>query len=227
MLEQMRNNIIVNTIGVKSILIKGNEKIEEKPIRYKIKNISVEDLDIITAARKYKDFGILNFAHGITAGGNFFTDCKSQESALCLNSCLYNSIKTCTDYYTNNKRYKPLYSNDIIVSKNVQFLDSTKHTIISSTPVDVSNINYFYSYMIGYTMQYRIQRIIAVCHSLNLENIILGAYGCGLSKNEPESIARMFSEELYGFDTVIFAIPKEMNRNNYITFKNIFERSKQ
>ena len=60
----------------------------------------------------------------------------------------------------------------------------------------------------------------------NIDNIILGAWGCGVFGNEPDKMAKMFKdvlEEGYKFNNVIFAIINDHNSvgNNYNEFKKV------
>jgi len=62
------------------------------------------------------------------------------------------------------------------------------------------------------------------------DNIILGAWGCGVFGNNPEIIANLFERTLYQndkykfFKNVVFAVINDTNSvgNNYEIFKNFF-----
>ena len=53
--------------------------------------------------------------------------------------------------------------------------------------------------------------VLAICAENNYKTLILGAWGCGVFRNDPVIIAKMFKEQLTGkykniFNKVVFAI---------------------
>jgi uncharacterized protein (TIGR02452 family) len=75
----------------------------------------------------------------------------------------------------------------------------------------------------------KIKLMLSLAYLNNCDNIILGAWGCGVFKNDPQTIANFFHEILvleeykYMFNKVIFAVINDNNSvgNNYEIFKNI------
>ena len=60
-----------------------------------------------------------------------------------------------------------------------------------------------------------------------VDTLILGAFGCGVFKQDPEQVALIFDEFLSTdfenvFETVIFAIP-DRNSKNYKAFERVFK----
>ena len=70
-------------------------------------------------------------------------------------------------------------------------------------------------------MRDRIKFILDIFENNACRNIVRGAFGCGVFKNPPEVVARIFKEELIGrdFDYVYFPIP---DGPNYAAFAKIF-----
>lgn len=76
----------------------------------------------------------------------------------------------------------------------------------------------------------KIRLILSLAIKNDVKNIILGAWGCGVFKNNPVQIANFFKEVLdegYNsyFDNVVFAIINDHNSvdNNLEIFKSILE----
>ena len=56
-----------------------------------------------------------------------------------------------------------------------------------------------------------------------VKTVILGAYGCGVFRQNPIMVAEMFKEEIEktSISHVIFAVPTGFHKENYEAFKNI------
>lgn len=82
------------------------------------------------------------------------------------------------------------------------------------------------------TMRQRIDRVLAIACKHQYKNIILGAWGCGVVRNNPQLIARYFRDALleYGtfynaFEKVRFSVLDRSNSMNTLnTFKDILKK---
>ena len=68
----------------------------------------------------------------------------------------------------------------------------------------------------------RIKFVVDIASENNVKTLILGAFGCGVFKQDPIEVATLFKEALRGscFDKVVFAIPRGAN---YKAFKEVFK----
>jgi uncharacterized protein (TIGR02452 family) len=71
----------------------------------------------------------------------------------------------------------------------------------------------------------KVKRILDIALDNDHDNIVLGAWGCGVFHNDPKHIAELFKEYLTGeyegkFNRVVFAIPGK-NSSNYQIFESI------
>jgi uncharacterized protein (TIGR02452 family) len=74
--------------------------------------------------------------------------------------------------------------------------------------------------------------MISLAAKNGVQNLILGAWGCGVFKNNPKLMAQYFSEVLVGegynlnFKNVVFAIINDHNSvgNNFEIFNNEFNK---
>jgi uncharacterized protein (TIGR02452 family) len=166
----------------------------------------------------------LNFASANNPGGGFLNGSQAQEESLARASGLSASLLTQPEFYEFHRQQKNLlYSDRIIYSPNVPvFRDDAGNlldrpyllsfitspapnagAIAKNTPQvsqDVANV-----------LRMRAAKILALAASLGYDQIILGAWGCGVFRNSPERVAAAFKEQLDGrckgkFDRVIFAV---------------------
>lgn len=194
-------------------------------------DIIVDNVSITDAVKKYKDDGILcvlNFASYKRPGGGFLNGAIAQEESICHESTLYNVISSrkFISYYENNKKdtNKGLYKNKAIYSPNIVFTNCGKMVnVITCAAPNLSAFNGL-KYEANIAIMDRIKFILNIAEKNNETELILGAFGCGIFKNDPEFVAYTFKHILhsnnYHFKKVIFAIPGGIN---YDIFKKILE----
>lgn len=71
----------------------------------------------------------------------------------------------------------------------------------------------------------KIRRVLDIAADNNQQTLILGAWGCGAFRNDPEVVASLFKKHLEGdfqgvFQKVIFAIPGEASHNHQVFLKH-------
>ncbi|MCK9476572.1 MAG: TIGR02452 family protein [Candidatus Muirbacterium halophilum] len=75
-------------------------------------------------------------------------------------------------------------------------------------------------------MRDKILLMMSLAKRNNCDNIILGAWGCGVYKNDPEEVANLFKEwAIVDFDNIVYAVINDHNSvdNNYKIFKTILD----
>ena len=227
---------------INSILYKPNDDIEIRTNKGKFSNIEftqsttidqIISKTILDGNIPNKHIGCLNFASARHPGGGFFGGSRAQEESLCRSSGLYPCIEQFHEMYDYNKKLNGLYSDYIIYSPHVPFFknDNGKLTnlcwssVITSPAVNTTNVKHNIS-VIPLTMIVRIRKILTVAINNDVDVLILGAFGCGVFKNNPNDVAIYFKHWLIDnnykqyFDNVIFAIP---DNNMYNIFKNIIK----
>lgn len=177
----------------------------------------------------------LNFASYKKAGGMFLEGSMAQEEALCHHSTLYNVLSgydsIFNHYKTNmNDLNRGLYRDICLYSPDIIFDNGFKCDIITcAAPNLVPVLRYKTATMDEiYSVLYsRCKFILEVAVSNHVDTLILGAFGCGVFKNNPHDVANIFKSLLYNenyrsyFKQVIFAIP---TGENYDVFNNVFRR---
>lgn len=180
---------------------------------------------------------VLNFASYKNPGGMFLKGSMAQEEALCHESILYNVLSAQRfqdEFYgpNHNRLNKAMYGDDLIYSRDVLFIDekagNTYADVITCAAPNAgtaSEICHVKPEIIKANLKSRIQHVLYIALKNDIDVLILGAYGCGVFKNDPYDVAAIFKDELDttfkgAFEKVIFAIPNSKS-NNYKAFQDI------
>ncbi|NVM29554.1 MAG: TIGR02452 family protein [Candidatus Helarchaeota archaeon] len=185
----------------------------------------------------------LNFASAKNPGGGFLKGSGAQEESLARATGMYPCISQMNAYYSSNKKYKSaLYTDNMIYSPNVpvlrddrdELLDAPVFTSIITAPAVnakvVRNREPQNTPRIKPTMMRRIEKILSLAIIYNHKILILGAWGCGVFKNNPSQVAEYFARYLMGksdfsrfFNEVVFAIlDKTKAKRNIAPFEEKF-----
>ena len=170
-----------------------------------------------------KSICVLNFADGFKWGGGYLNGRSPQEETLCRQTLLYPTLER-NDMYSINAADKNniyvfdtmIYSPDVLVIRDDKYdllnEKAFKINVISAPAVDNRRKNF--NYNSETIMERRIRKIVMVAAYKKNSILILGAFGCGVFKNDPEKVSKMFrkvliEEKFAGmFDTIYFPIYK-------------------
>lgn len=188
--------------------------------------IIVEPLDTVSALIKYSPMGrtaVLNMASEKRKGGGVENGRIAQEE------CLFR----CSNLFTISDSFYPLDPLEYIYTYDATFIKDKYYGLITPIVCDVItmpaiNLNK-YEYSESLTLL-KINGIINSAIENGCDNLILGAWGCGVFGNDPEIIANLFERALYRndlykfFKNIVFAVINDRNSvgNNYEIFKNFF-----
>ena len=173
----------------------------------------------------YAPVAALNFASANNPGGGFLEGSQAQEESLARSSGLYASLMKTQEFYERHRREaSPLYSDAMILSPACPIfrddagvlLSSVCHaTFISSAAPNagaLSNKAPDKLSLVPDTLRARAEYVLALAASQGLRYIVLGAWGCGVFRNDPRLVARTFMELLSRadwkgrFSRVVFSI---------------------
>lgn len=170
---------------------------------------------------------LLNFASYLNPGGCFLQGSSAQEESLCHHSFLYEVIKEISEYYDWNQAHKNkgMYEDRALYSPDIFFFSEDgnirKADVLTCAAPNRSLLLKYHSFTEENNhaaLTSRIEFIKNICVENNCEQVILGAWGCGVFCQDPENIASLFiSKFSHTGMTVIYAIPDEK------TFK-VFQR---
>ncbi|WP_372365639.1 TIGR02452 family protein [Candidatus Uabimicrobium sp. HlEnr_7] len=181
----------------------------------------------------------LNFASAKNPGGGFRSGARAQEESLARSSALHPCIVNNSMYTFHRQRNNPFYSNYALYSPKVPVFKRDDGTLlkkpylcsfITAPAVNAgamrkrkSNEN------IREEMQNRIRKVLTIAAFHQNEAIVLGAWGCGVFRNDSNMIAELFHQELSSFSgifaKVIFAvIDRSRNGQNIKPFYKLFPK---
>lgn len=209
--------------------------------KYKEKDCSIEpseirgeveivNCDSVTALTRYKDQGkvcILNMASRTTYGGGVAKGSKAQEEDLfrCSNLGLVSE----QDLYPLDYD-EGLYSTGVVFVKdcNYQPMDKISCDVVTVPAFKLKKDKFAKNYREGTMNKIRLMLSLAVKN--NVDVLILGAWGCGVFKNDPGLISGYFRKVLdegYSshFKKIVFAIINDDNSvgSNFEIFEKKFK----
>lgn len=189
----------------------------------------------------HRDVAALNFASARNPGGGFLGGAKAQEEDLARCSALYPCQLEARGYYDANRfENSLLYTDHLIWSPNVPFFKDDGYDLIEdpflvsmvTSPAPNAGQAKAPAAQLRSTLLRRAGQVLSVMASAQCRHIVLGAWGCGVFRNDPEMVAQAFQHHLQdprfqgAFERVIFAIyvrpGREQTDANLIAFKNIF-----
>jgi uncharacterized protein (TIGR02452 family) len=185
---------------------------------------------------------VLNFASARNPGGGYLGGAKAQEEDLCRHSLLHPCLLRAPDYYAAHRASPDLlYSHRVIWSPGVPVHRGTDGRLLAE-PYGVSFLTSpapnagqvlrrdpGAGGRIREALYERAARVLGVAAHHGARVLVLGAWGCGVFRNDPREVAGAFHEQLTGafaaaFERVVFAVwdrtPESVNR---AAFREQFE----
>lgn len=182
----------------------------------------------------------LNFASAKNPGGGFLTGSNAQEESLCYRSTLYGSLREQEDAYkySMNHLYNGLYCTWAIYSPHVSIIRDSEMKLIHSNmsfsaitcPAPNRSTYRGNSDAIKTALYDRCKLIIEIAALNGEKNLVLGAFGCGVFKNDPKDVADAFyvalveEELMYHFENIEFAILGNGMDSNFRAFNSKFKK---
>jgi uncharacterized protein (TIGR02452 family) len=181
----------------------------------------------LQAARRLFDSGpgeisVLNFASARNPGGGYLRGAKAQEEDLCRQALLYSCLVRAPEYYQAHRDSDDLlYSDRVIWSPQVPVVRGDNGALLAEP--------YLISFLtspapnagqvlvrdpaagerIREALRRRAARVLEVAAAHGVRRLVLGAWGCGVFRNQPAEVAEAFRDALTDgtrFDDVVFAV---------------------
>lgn len=169
--------------------------------------------------------GVLNFASARNPGGGFTTGAEAQEESLARSSGIYPCLSKHfqTFFLPNRQTSSGLYTHDLIFSPGVPVLRD-EYGVLLEEPYLVDFVTAAApncgvleerydvqeaARQCRLALNERVHRVLHTFASHGCMDLVLGAWGCGVFRNDPATVAALFHEvlnELGCFRRVIFAV---------------------
>lgn len=166
----------------------------------------------------------LNFASARNPGGGFLAGSQAQEESLARSSALHASLRRATEFYDQHRTSSSsLYSDAMILSpacpvfrdddgtlleipRSVTFITSAAPNagaVADRRPEDLP--------LIPDVFRRRSEYVLALAAAHGHTRLVLGAWGCGVFRNDPRVVAAAFAGHLQGawsgrFERVVFSV---------------------
>ena len=208
------------------------------------------------AAAKYvaegKRVAVLNFASANNPGGGVDTGASAQEECLCRVSTLYPCLrdrKMWQQFYLPHRQARnPLHNDDIIYTRDIVVLKDDDYNELKTpykvdvitcaapnlredpsnkyNPSDGTKSATVTEEQLLMIHEQRGRKILSVAAQNGAEVVILGAFGCGAFRNDPQIVAQAYKNILLEFvryfRTIEFAVYCRPNDvSNYQAFKEL------
>jgi uncharacterized protein (TIGR02452 family) len=165
----------------------------------------------------------LNFASAKNPGGGFLGGAKAQEEDLARCSALYPCLLTQPEYYSGNRAETTLlYTDHMIYSPGVPFfrdeqlelLERPFHVSILTAPAPNAGEVLRKDPSVGPRLREEVYsralKVLQVAAHRGHRTLVLGAWGCGVFRNDPVEVAEAFAAGLRAlpgaFERVVFAV---------------------
>lgn len=186
------------------------------------------DETTFAAARRLPGCLALNFASAKNPGGGFLGGAQAQEECLARASGLYPCLLQARSYYDANRACRTcLYTDHMIYSPGVPvFRDDDDRLLAAPVPVSILTapavnagaVAAHERARIEPVMRQRLDYVLRVAQATGHRTLVLGAWGCGVFRNDPAALAGWFDEALQqwggAFDQVVFAVPGRHGPNH-------------
>lgn len=173
-----------------------------------------------------EDIGCLNFASAKNPGGGFLNGAQAQEEALARSSGLYPALLANPAYYERNRaRRSALYLDLLQVAPGVPFFrddeggwleNPYRATVITAPAPNAGAVEQNEPESLGVlpeVLARRAELVLRLAASEGIRHLVLGAWGCGVFRNDPRLVAQTFARLLDQkgpwrscFSSVIFAV---------------------
>ncbi len=151
----------------------------------------------------------LNFASAKNPGGGFLGGAQAQEEALARSSALYASLVTCEEYYKHNRWLKTCFYSDyanysprcpIFRDDSGELLDyPVLVDFITSPAPNAGVIKEREPHRVDEiqpVLYQRAAKVLSIAAKNACDGLVLGAWGCGVFRNNPEMVAAVFESLL-------------------------------
>ncbi|MCX4831615.1 TIGR02452 family protein [Streptomyces sp. NBC_00006] len=209
------------------------------------KNVEVTGESSLEAARRMvgerpQPVAVLNFASARNPGGGYLNGAQAQEEALCRCSALYTCLIEVPQFYAHHREHRDAFYSDRVIHAPAvpvfrddqgRLLDAPFEAGFLTSPAPNAGVIAQRTpervHEIPAALAARAERVLEVAGAEGYRRLVLGAWGCGVFRNDPGQVAEAFRAPLEGrfadrFEQVVFAV---LDRTKGAATRSAFERA--
>ena len=179
-------------------------------IEFEVRNeTTLMGAERMARGQQFQKIGVLNFASAKNPGGGFLKGAQAQEESLARSSALYKSILKCRDHYEFHRSHDSLlYSDRMLYSPDCPVFRKDDGTLLETPYVvdfitspapnagEVWRKQSQDAEKIREVLYERGAKLLSLAIYNGCDALVLGAWGCGVFKNNPATVAQMFADLL-------------------------------
>jgi len=226
----------------------GPEPVPVSPDRDRTPVIEVTgESSLEAAARMIRErpggIAVLNYASARNPGGGYLNGAQAQEEALCRASALYATLLRVPDFYAHHRAERSVFYTDrVIHSPGVPVFRDDRGRLLETpytagfltSPAPNAGVIRAKSpreaHRVPAALAARAERVLEVAAVCGYRRLVLGAWGCGVFRNDPAVVAGAFHALLTGegrfaghFEQVVFGIlGREEDSPTRVAFDRVF-----
>ncbi|MFH9891085.1 TIGR02452 family protein [Streptomyces luteogriseus] len=185
---------------------------------------------------------VLNFASARNPGGGYLNGAQAQEEALCRASALYTCLLGARAFYDHHRAHRdPFYTDRVIHSPAVPVFRDDRGGLLSepytagflTSPAPNAGVVHRTAperaAELPRALAARAERVLETAAAHGYRRLVLGAWGCGVFRNDPVQVAEAFRALLapggrfaQAFEHVVFGV---LDRTRDRAVLGAFERT--
>ncbi|NED12965.1 TIGR02452 family protein [Streptomyces sp. SID9124] len=226
----------------------GPEPVRVSPDRDRTPVIEVTgESSLEAAARMTRErpggIAVLNYASARNPGGGYLNGAQAQEEALCRASALHATLLRAPGFYAHHRAERSVFYTDrVIHSPGVPVFRDDRGRLLD-TPYTVGFLTSpapnagvirartpHEAHRVPAVLAARAERVLEVAAVCGYRRLVLGAWGCGVFRNDPAVVAGAFHAPLTGegrfaghFEQVVFGIlGRDEDSPTRVAFDRVF-----
>lgn len=221
--QSIQDSILISPAESEKILEKYSTNTSCNQPQTRVENISTVEAIRMLVAEGKTEIGVLNFASAKNPGGGFLNGAKAQEESLTVSSTLYPTLTAHEEYYRENRTNRSMmylnygiYSPEVVIFRDGAF--QLAENFVKASVLTLPAVNMGQVILKGENveeakkvMRRRMKLALAIFAEQKAKHLVLGAYGCGVFRNDPKEVATWWKELLVEgmgqyFDSVFHAV---------------------
>ncbi|MEU3745714.1 MULTISPECIES: TIGR02452 family protein [Streptomyces] len=240
------------TAALAGTRLHGPEPVPVTPSTDRTATLDVTGESSLAAARRMvsadpaRPVAVLNFASARNPGGGYLNGAQAQEEALCRASALHATLLRAPDYYAHHRADPDVFYTDrVIHSPRVPVFRDERGALLDepftvgflTSPAPNAGVvrrrTPERAGQLPAALAARAERVLETAAAAGYRRLVLGAWGCGVFRNDPAVVAGAFRALLMGegrfaghFEEIVFAVlDRSSGTPTLAAFARVFDRT--